>query len=495
VTLHSFIILPSSFCLTEIMASILTNNAIGSAQFHLNGGWRNTLTVVCGYAVVIGGLIVVTASLNPSEARTILSGWTKGLLVLQIAALVVYASHRIITGIRRDLGGQMIESHRLMPIPPLHAVVGYVFGAASQSIWLAVVNFSLGGFTTQFASLPAQYWLLANVVIATFAVFVWAIVAAVALTSRGALFWVIGPLLVYLISGAALARVVPGLSVLATPTQGVSVFDARLASRPPELYAVPLLCQGMIGVLCLVAAVRKYRRSEDAALGPLLSLALLAAVVIVCAIGIRWEGDFGPSYLYGSGNAARQLIASTYVVLLFATVAACALAWADALAKRQAARRNIPPTVRRRTIPPVIGLLLAAGIAASLAWSAPTGAVEPATVSRYTAGIVLAHGLAICYLARWMYARVDRAALVVIIWIAVVWLAPLVIDIVVRVARDGSEDLGTLGTLSPIGTLIAVVHPDEADPRIGLLGQFALALLTFALYRFDRSRSGAGQQP
>src|SRR5215213_8992387 len=110
------------------MPSLVVDNAIGWGQFQLNGGWRNTLSVPAGYAVILGGLIYLSAAIEPRQATLAYSLWTKGLIAIQFALLVLHGTNRVIGGIRRDVTGQLIESHRLMPVTPLHAVLGYIFG-------------------------------------------------------------------------------------------------------------------------------------------------------------------------------------------------------------------------------------------------------------------------------------------------------------------------------------------------------------------------------
>lgn len=475
------------------MASLVANNAVGWAQFQLNGGWKNTLGVLAGYAIVIGGLIVVTASIDPRQATTAYSGWTKGLLGLQLAILVLYGSHRIIGGIRRDLTGHMIESHRLMPVPPLHAIAGYIFGGASQAISLALVNVIIGAVTARAAGLPADYWFKANFVVVTFSVFIWTVVAVAALSARGALFWVVGPIMAYwIIGGGVMSLLLPALSVLATPTQGVSVFDARLGSRPAAIYAAPLMCQALIAVICIAAAMRKYRRSDDAAFSPLLALSLLAVVALTCTYGVRWFDEVAPRFLFAEGDFEVQLITSMVVVTWFIAATMCAIAWADALARRAALRREPLPPRERHSLPPILGIIIAAGIGAAMTYAATwdwQGEVEVTKLRRYGAGIMLLQALSIMYLARWVYSRVDRAVVIVVIWMAVTWLGPLVIDLMVETLGERDREIGTIAAWSPIGCLTALVNPGEAKVRIGLAGQFALALLPVLLYYGDRMRT------
>jgi len=298
------------------MASMVGNNALGWAQFQLNGGWKNTLTVVGAYAFIIVGLIVVTASIEPQQASMVYSLWVKGLMGLQMAILVLYASYRVAAGVRRDVTSGIIESHRLMPVPPLHAVVGYIFGGASQAMSLALANFLIGAATTRSATLPIEYWLKANFIVLTFAVFVWTMVTAASLSGRGSVAMIVGPLLGYWFSGAVLTLILPAVALLATPTQGASVFDARIGGRELVLYGVPMLCQVAIIAICLIAAVRKFRRADDAAFSPVLALALLAVVTAACVLGIMMYDEVAPQFLNDRGSFVPQFITSAVAIML-----------------------------------------------------------------------------------------------------------------------------------------------------------------------------------
>src|SRR5579884_3247688 len=99
------------------MSTLGPDNAIFYAQFHLRGGWRNTLTVAGAYAVIVGGLVLLSVYIRDPNGRLMfpgaLSWWIVALLVIQTAALVLYGATRVTAAIRKDVAGHMIESHRL----------------------------------------------------------------------------------------------------------------------------------------------------------------------------------------------------------------------------------------------------------------------------------------------------------------------------------------------------------------------------------------------
>ena len=111
------------------------------------------------------------------------------------------------------------------------------------------------------------------------------------------------------------------------------------------------------------------------------------------------------------------------------------------------------------------------------------------TFLRFSIGILLIHGMSISYLARWLYFRVDRAAVLVVIWIAVTWLGPLVADLVFRTLSQSDSEMGTISAWSPVGCFIAIVDPGDANPRTGLVGQLAIASIPILLYHSRQLRA------
>ena len=124
----------------------LTTNAIGWAAFQLQGGWRNIAATALGY-----GVIVVLGLTAAAQFATVPVGQMMyTLLMFMLAAqglwLLLFAPSRIQTALRRDLTTGMIESHRLMPLSPTRAILGYLIGPSIQPISLAVMKFFVGCF-------------------------------------------------------------------------------------------------------------------------------------------------------------------------------------------------------------------------------------------------------------------------------------------------------------------------------------------------------------
>src|SRR5688572_30325480 len=142
-------------------------NAMLWGQFHLRGGWSRLVLFVGLYAAAAGGVValsVVAGNAMPAAIKVLL-------VTIQGAILVLFAGARVATAIRQDLNTRMIDSHRMMPMSPAQAVVGYLVGAAAQPLALAAANLVLGVVVSAAVGTPAALWLTANAVLAGFAAF------------------------------------------------------------------------------------------------------------------------------------------------------------------------------------------------------------------------------------------------------------------------------------------------------------------------------------
>src|SRR5207249_1902646 len=102
-------------------------NPILYAQFNLRGGWKNTLAVAGGYALLLGGGVYLSAhAASVRSFSTVLRGSLTLLTILQCLILLVYGSFRVSACVRADLTSKVIESHRLMPASAFSGIFGYL---------------------------------------------------------------------------------------------------------------------------------------------------------------------------------------------------------------------------------------------------------------------------------------------------------------------------------------------------------------------------------
>ena len=119
------------------MIDALFSNAMTWVHFRLSGGMRNLLIFCFAYAVLVGGAVLLTSNMNgPQRQMRAYEAWATGLLALQVFGVVDVAPIRVFSAIRHDITTRRIESHRLMPIGSVQAMIGYLIG---QNVHLAAL--------------------------------------------------------------------------------------------------------------------------------------------------------------------------------------------------------------------------------------------------------------------------------------------------------------------------------------------------------------------
>jgi hypothetical protein len=468
-----------------------TANPIFYAQFHLRGGWKNTLVVAGVYGLVIGGVIWATAAASGGQSGSTLSGWTSGLLVLQLILLLIYGTFRVSSAVRSDVTGKIIESHRLMPLSPFGAIVGYVTGAPAQAISLAIVNLLLGIITTAATTGDLPRWFLANAMLAAMALMVWTITAQIAFSAKGGFLLLLIMMLAATANGGDNLALLPGLDVLTCPLVGRSIFDPRATSGGLTFpYAAALISQFIIGAIAFVACMRKYRMPDAIGLTDALGVILVAAWVAISAVGIRFVEEFHPISIYYRGhNTAPQFVASIMTALLLSIIP---LSSAARMAAAWHRNGGPTPTQPRRPLPMLLTPLVAAVVVCLLLLVHPS--LEPNLLlihAAQTALVALAFMLGMVLLFRWVYQAVSRAWLIAIIWLALTWIVPLLADVLYRaITNDNANSLGMIASISPIGALSMIWDQGRVNlfPAIGI--QFALVLLPGLLLLATHKKQG-----
>src|SRR5581483_8653012 len=463
-------------------------NAIGWAQFQLRGGWKNILATTAGYAVLVGGGILLMERLNASAPRAVLSACTNGLLGLQLLILVLFAVTRVSTSIRADLNSRMIESHRMMPVSAGEVVFGYIFGSTSQAMALGVANVLIGLITCAAASLPLDGWIAANAVLFFFAVFLWAISAL-----GGFLFqatWALMRLggVAFWISQGRIFALAPAVMVLTSPLIGKTIFSTRpLGSYISTAYALAVLSQLAIGGVCFVAAGRKYRDPDGPAFGAVPGLMLLAAWVGVSAVGLGFWEEIDPRSLWLEGiDHPTQLLGALISAMPIALTALAAGAKQDVERRRRLATGLDAPAPRGPSmlLTALAATILMMYVVVALPKRLPQFRVQCA----WTAAVLLLFMVGADYAMRIFFRLRLRPAFFVGGWLLLALVGPFIADGVRYSMTDGTGNgLSTLSTFSPAGALVCIwTPPATPNPPIniaaGVIGQLLLTLLLALLY-------------
>ena len=163
---------------------LIFDNPIAAVQFQVRGGWKTFLILIGGYAVLVGGAIACTLGFSLSPPGSTMRSWSVGLLVLQAILVLLTGLVRIASAVRQDRLINTIESHRLMPIDGRVALAGYILGAGAPFLGLFAITLILGCITTGIAGMDILQWITCNLILLSFAFFVWIISASAAMGGR-----------------------------------------------------------------------------------------------------------------------------------------------------------------------------------------------------------------------------------------------------------------------------------------------------------------------
>jgi hypothetical protein len=438
------------------------DNAVAWASFHRRGGLRTVLALAGPYFAIMGGLIYLVVRVNPNHASSTYAGWANALLGLQFVFAVLIGAGRVSAGIRGDVASGMMESLRMMPLPARHAIAGYLSSAMAQMSGFFAANFLLGFMVNTLAQLPAQRWVVANVIILAFGVFVWTLAAflSLAATQGGAVLVIM--VIVGVAGNAALVQVAPGLAVFAGSLIGGAVFDAR--TELVEQVVLSLAAQVLVGSIFFAGAARKYRRPDGLALGGTLSVGLLLAVVGVSLMALLWPEVFEPTYLRGWGGEGRRQVAfagSTIGAMLVALVPLANLARLHVAWVRG---RRDDPTLRRAAPPMWVSALGVTAVMALMLLGFPT--VPDSTRAACVVAALFGFGFSVIFVAGWFYRSVESAKVILAIWLGIYCLLPLVLHFLVSQAAEFGDEPSTLAAFSPMGmvSLVGQNHPERLIP-------------------------------
>lgn len=473
------------------------DNAIAYAQFQLKGGVQSLLILSGLVGVGIAALMLLTTQAGPAGGVRVLSGWVSILLVIQACLLLLVGASQVSQSVKKDIASGMIESHRLMPTPPIHAVCGYIVGGCSILLGVCGVVLVAGLAAQWLTGGPISYWLLANGLLLAFAAFSWCLVLFSALF-RGGTGLLVGLMVVGLwLSGGQLLQLLPAAAVLAGPLLGPSAFDPQLVHQLAWPFGVSLLAQGAVGSIFLRAAARRFRDDVTPPLGVAGGLLLLLTWCVITAIGAQWREAFAPTWLV-SRSLTRELVAPETVSIVSVAsvwvVALPLLASAAAIHARWVQRcRDGDPWLPRRPLHPLASALACVALLAALLLVPAIRLDLPAA----SLGRWLAESLAVVLLmtaAASLPSRAEaRRGLLMFLVLLLSSALPILADLVRHASSSESRQLFTsLSAASPVGVMLALYN--AADIPIaavdgGIVVSLALAVVLLAWAELRRRRT------
>lgn len=487
---------------------LMPNNAIAYAQFHLRGGWTMALTTVSIAAAVGLAVLALGAMTGNADLQGMAGAWVSGLMILQAIVIGIVCVHHAGDAIVNDRKTGMLESHRLMPQSPAAAICGYLAGANSQVMALAIMVFIAGAVSSQIAGLPIMLWIVPNIVLLVFGLFAASVLMFMAFVGRGntnagVLVVVLGAL-----AALPLSALLPQVRALATPMLGESIFQLRDNSMTlTPAMGVGMAWQLAIAAVFFIGATRRYRSPERLGLGIGLSTVLLGLWVSLGVVTMLMWAQFS------TGNASRMDASpQVHFVCVIATASILALTPLTAAARRTSARvRGLEREAEGTHIAgPVMALLLTAIIALAFV-AAPYR--EDGSYARFsnvtttdyfnqygiyteapadeigkaiglTAVVIYASLLGASYLARWRYLHAKSTAVLLGVWWVLTVVVPMVLAVMYAVMTDQREPPVTnvMFSVSPVGALAAIWTTSGAFPVVGVVIQCLIAIVPGILY-------------
>jgi hypothetical protein len=522
--------------------AVYIDNAIFWAQLRLRGGWRNFFLVAAAYAGAAAFFITLFYQLadHPRDKLYVLEAASIMILVIQVFMLSILGGAAVSSALRRDVTNHLLESHRLMPLSPVQAIVGYIAGAGLQMFSLCLVNFFVGAVLFGLRGVPVQRWVICNGLLFVFSVSIWTAMALAAFVSRAIFGFLIGLFISIAFSGGFIFVVVPGLLAFCSPMHGHTIFDSTAGTAISTGTIVALAAQFLMAVLCIRGAARKYADANaiSLTLGP-----ALAALGIWA--GLSWFGiydfhELRPPMLEYQQLDLRVLavgaIASCFLVALLPLAAAAStdilrqqqsidgvkmtwrpgLIWlclpicllfvlapmttsVDSSALYPANRYFVPA-------PPVHPTTRQAGPAYTYQYgytppSAPPVAVPVPILGTHAHPEMILAASAIFLLQtyvlmRLFYPLVRRANALILFITAFLWFAPLFADLSYYSMKNQGPRLDNFALYSPLGTIIQALDKPAAGTWLGIIAQGALCLLLAILlsqaqFRRRRNRQGS----
>jgi len=517
------------------------DNAISWAFYRLRGGWKSLLILAAWYSIAAMLFIALPyeLALGQRDKMVVLEVASMMALIVQVVMLLLLSGLAVSGGIRRDLMSGLIESHRLMPLSPVQAIVGYIAGAGLQLLSLCIVNLIIGAALFGARGVPVQNWIISNGLLFGFSISVWTAMAMAAFVSRSIIGWLIGLLVSITGSGGFVFVVLPGLLVFCSPMQGRTIFQVTSNLNLSSGTVVALCAQFLMAVLCIRAAARKYADASALSFTMAPSLATLGIWAGLSWFGITDFQELRPRPLsIGSFDWRLLVIGAVASCLLVALLPLGALAWSDIL-RRQRRMDGEKLSSRPWMLPLCVSISLLFVLAPLTATVDSTIVFRPqyqyfnptaqrlpvtrqsqvqvarSTLSHYVTSFSRSYAIpvirgtarpemiaAVCgifllqmyLLMRLLFPVVRRANQLILLIIGLSWFCPLLADVIYYGTRNKDPIMNKFALFSPMGTIIQALDNPIAGTWRGVGAQGAACLSLAVLFILTQFRR-AGRRP
>jgi len=473
-------------------------NPLGAAQARLLCSPRRHLQIAIGYPIGVGLLtLMVYRASQPMTPDVLATGFMAIIGGIQLLLLAPVAAGAIRRSIQRDYVSGMVESHRLSGMSASTVILGYLTGATAQALTLAADNYVMGMIAAGFIpNRPFLEWTVANLFILCVAFVVWSTTTFMAVATQGRNN-LVGVLMAFaLMGGIAAYHVLPALLFVIGPIllllrlRGVA---AGVTPPPEMLLSIPL--QLGIGLTFCAAAARKYRRADEQGFNAALGLILLMLAAVSCVGGLALVRGF-QAYIPG-GPLDAPAEAMTLATSVFLTVIATVPIAAAAQASGRWERRRIVDAEFKDRAPRGYFLVALATVGIVIFSLMVCDVVQRRHVLE-PVPVAIASGLCLCVgllglagFLRRAYAVRDGVWFWGAAYFLIVWVVPIVGEVVIYVYRDvegAMRSFTPLIAFSPVGAAFAISRGLDVWLWPGIVTQCVLAIVLCA-------RRNRGQRP
>lgn len=275
----------------------ITDNAIAWVQVRNAGGPRSATWVAAAYGAAVIAIATVFVLVNERRSGS-LDGMPNVLLGFQAFIAGGITIFRILNAIERDMRAKLMESHRLMPVDPRLAVLGYAAGGGLPVLPIMLVNFMLGGVAASQAGLPMSWWIWANGVLLSWCVFAWCVAAGGGMMGIGMGVLILAPMISTFMTVGAPTMVVPGLAPMVSPLAGKTIFSVQsIGSDEMVRWVISMVLQLPVAWVIVLAGARRFRLGDVTGLTGLLGSVLVLALALSCIAAVL-DPEMVPRHLH-----------------------------------------------------------------------------------------------------------------------------------------------------------------------------------------------------
>lgn len=477
-------------------------NPVGWAQVKLLGGWKRLWGFVGGYTAL--GIIVLVfiyraLQFEKVSLSTFAGGALTVLMFIQAGIVLLGGLATIKKAVQRDFTTDMIASHRTANMTGYTAVIGYLTGATTQVILVALANWAIStvlAFLAGPATTPlAPTFLLA--VLGCMAAMFWTLGVLAGLSTRGTAPMALPIVILWTLSSVRVLGIVPGLSLLAYSGALPSFFTGPTTPSAGAFVFASMFAQLLFGVVFFIAAARKFARDDVPAFTLPHAYILLALCTVLSAAGLEFTGRLSPAWSpTGFYDPAHQLVATLIALALVAFVpisgaARSEVKWAKRAKKDPGFREPKPRHYLEAPLTAtfLVFVILAATLSADVGRiTGSSGETSLAEYLGWSVGPFLLTLVAVAGLLRLVYSLTDRSLLIVTLLTFFAWAGPPLVDLALEVGLDlsSNDPRSAILGFSPIGTWLILFKGLDAPLMPGAIFQALLAAGSLLLARRAR---------